>query len=453
MKTILRVTFLIGIIGFIFYGCETANTPLGEISLNDEIPSVVEGSTNVLFEINFSDPVEIQNYRITFNGKSYDENSDQSTFSYTVNGTGLEPALNFFALEIPTCAGSPTAYTPTQSAKLAVNEIKWEASISSTSSRDYSITYNGDLPVGYIDATVESGNDTDTQEVPGPCKGVYTISGSVYVDGDVDQQKGINESGIQNVSVFLVDIDGNEVSRKTTSSGSYLFTVATGNSSTNFTVEVRPTTSEISDFNEQLFDTYTATTNPPSKRVTVNNTDVRDTNFGFVPQTQKLIQQFEDGTILLKTEEPKFWIKQLRFARNNNANGVVPKDSIVTYLIEIEQLLLETPFQFGTNKIDAALDILTKPIKTDLESLLVQLLTAELNIVSGRGSDSEDFDLALAAFGEAAAVLEAEVSGSSLQRTSISDISISAAISSYTIQAESLLTSFNSTGSGGGVGE
>lgn len=448
MKSTYKITVLLFALGFSAYSCSEYENPVagqsatGQPSFSDE---TMTGAAS-------SEPVRINNYDVQFNGKSYDANSDRSTFSYTVSGTGIEPALNNFFLETPSCAGAPVAFSPTQSAKVGPDGITWESSVPTNASADYSVTYSGDLPVGFVDATVESGNDTATMEVPGPCKGIYTISGSVYVDGNTNQLKDLSESGLRNVTVQLTDGAGQTWTRTTTDIGSYLFTVYTGSSAVDFTVEVPPATAEAGDFNEQLFDTYTPTTDPPSKPVTVNGADVSGTDFGFAPQTQKLIQQFEDGTIALDTEEPKFWIKQLRFAKKNNKNAEVSAADLNGYLAAIEELLLEDPFQFGDNKIDEALDVLTRPIRTDLESLLVQLLTAELNVLSGRGSNSLEFDLALLAYGEAAAFEEAAAGTASLQKNLAGSVSSSATVTSLTSDAESLLTSYNFSGGGGGVG-
>ncbi|NGP75329.1 hypothetical protein G3570_01700 [Balneolaceae bacterium YR4-1] len=411
-------------------------------------------STDIQLQNNNTDPVPLNNYLVTFNGKHYDQEKNQSTFTYTVSGTGVEPALNYFFIESPSCAGSPVAYSPIQSAKVNPEGITWEASISSTESRVYSITYSGDLPIGAVTAKSESGNEPGSAEIPGPCKGIYTISGTVFVDGNGNGSKNTSESGIQNVTVHLLTGDGMEFTRTTTSTGTYSFMVFTGSNSVDFGIEVRSETTEnTSDFNERLFDGYSATTSI-SKTVTVNNADETGTDFGFSPQTEKLILQFEEGTILLDTEEPKFWIQQLRFAQKNNLNADISATDLLGYLEVIEQLYLTDPFQFGDNKIDAALNILTGPNKTELESLLVQLLAAELNVVSGRGSGNLDFDLALIAYGESAAdELKNGTASLNIQSsTSSSATDITTAVRTSISDAESLLTSFNSSGGGGGVG-
>lgn len=452
MNIRMRTPFLLLALLFTVYSCSDTNNPTSPDTGTDL--KALSGETEISqFQNNNTDPVALNNYLVTFNGKTYDPNSDLSTFSYTVSGTGIEPALNYLFIETPACAGAPVAYSPLQSAKVNPGGITWEASISTTSSQDYSITYAGDLPVGAVNAVSESGNITGSTEIPGPCKGIYTISGTVFVDGNSNGFKNTSESGIQNVTVHLVNSGGVEISQKTTSTGSYSYQVFTGSNSADFEIQVRETTADESDFNEALFDGYTATT-PAAKTVTVNGADVTGTDFGFSPQTEKLILQFEEGTILLNTEEPKFWIQQLRFAQKNNTKAEIPASELLGYLDVIEQLFLTDPFQFGDQKIDAALDILTGPAKTELESLMVQLLAAELNVVSGRGSGNIDFDLALIAYGESAAdeLKNGIVTLNTLSSTATTDTEVSAALRTTTLDAESLLTSFNSSGGGGGVG-
>lgn len=452
MNIRMRIPFLLLTISVTAYACSDLVNPL-TVDSESKLESETGETTDIRLQNNNTDPVPLNNYLVTFNGKSYDQENDQSTFSYTVSGTGIEPALNYLFIETPTCAGAPIAYSPVQSAKVNPEGITWEASISSTSSQDYSITYSGDLPIGAVDAVSESGNVEGSAEIPGPCKGFYTISGSVFVDGNSNGIKNTSESGIQNVTVNLINAAGMEFNQKTTSNGTYSYEVFAGSNPADFRIEVKSETADDTDFNEGLFDGYTATT-LSSKTVTVNGADASGIDFGFAPQTAKLILQFEEGQILLDTEEPKFWIQQLRFAQKNNANADISAVDLLGYLDVIEQLFLTDPFQFGDNKIDAALTILTGPAKTELESLLIQLLAAELNVVSGRGSGNLDFDLALIAYGESAAdeLKNGTVSLNIQSSISTSTTDVTSAVRTSISDAESLLTSFNSSGGGGGVG-
>ena len=128
-------------------------------------------------------------------------------------------------------------------------------------------------------------------------------------------------------------------------------------------------------------------------------------------------------------------------------NSPYTKEQILALLVNIEGLLLEEPFQFGTEKESIALEILSRPIKTPLDEFLQQLLTAELNIVSGRGAllpngeQNEAFNKALLIYGEAVACRE---SGNCSGETGTSSINYET--KSLRSTDTKLLTSFNGSG-------
>ena len=240
------------------------------------------------------------------------------------------------------------------------------------------------------------------------CEGFVSVSGFVFVDANSNQVKNSNESGIQNTTVTLTDGEGMEAQTRTGQDGFYSFIVFTGDEEKTFTLEVSEVTDDADDFNEGLFDSYLPTTPISGVSVTAASDNVAGVNFGFEPKVEELIERFNDGSIVTNTEERKFWIKQLLLGAVSEFTGItidteVPKDLLISHLNDIEGLLLEEPFQFGENKLKSALLTILKQ-RTAIDRLLAELLTAELNVVSGRGSGSVDFDLALIAFGESAAV-------------------------------------------------
>jgi len=296
------------------------------------------------------------------------------------------------------------------------------------------------------------------------CEGFYTISGSVFIDGNEDTVKNSQESGTQNVTVTITDSHGNRIEETTSTTGEFSFNVYTGEAETEYTIEVKEMTENPGDFNEGLFTNYTPTT-PVVLSVTINSENISGINFGFTPQVEKIIQQFEEGTITLETESSKFWRKQMRLARNSvrepgkgNTDEDIPAldistELLMSYLAEIENLLLPEPFRFGSNKFQSALDILKPKKKSQANLLLTELLTAELNVVSGRGSGNLDFDLALLAFAESVAnelfsTPEAEAfnSNSTVEKMPAPTES-SLTTTENTIN---LLSAFNRTGTGGG---
>lgn len=255
------------------------------------------------------------------------------------------------------------------------------------------------------------------------CEGYVSISGSVYVDGNANEIKNTGESGIQNVTVTLTDESGTKHVTQSKNDGYYSFVVFTGDEETEFTLEIEQQTDNSEDFNEGLFDTHNPTTQISGIAITAAEDNVTGINFGFEPKVEDLILAFtgneEVGPTIVTNAEPRmFWIKQLLFGLASEfglSTGLlqqeipseVPMSLLLEHLDDIENLLQENPFQFGQNKMYSALLTLLKN-NNDLNRLLTELLTAELNVVSDRGTGSFDLDLALMAFGESSAI---ELSG------------------------------------------
>ena len=256
------------------------------------------------------------------------------------------------------------------------------------------------------------------------CEGYVSVSGSVYVDGNGDELKNSSESGIQNVTVTLTDESGAKHFAQSESDGYYSFVVYTGDEETNFMLEIEQATDNSEDFNEGLFDTHNPTTSISGISITTTEDNVSGINFGFEPKVEDLIIAFigndeVEPTIVTNAEPRLFWIKQLLFGLASELGmsaGIlseeipteVPMSLLLEHLDDIENLLQVNPFQFGQNKIYSALLTIVKN-DSDLDRLLAELLTAELNVVSDRGTGSVDLDLALMAFGESSAI---DLSGS-----------------------------------------
>lgn len=252
------------------------------------------------------------------------------------------------------------------------------------------------------------------------CEGYVSISGTVYVDGNSNEIKDSSESGIQNTTVILTDSEGMEYHTKTETDGFYSFVIYTGDEEKTFTVQIPAETDDTEDFNEGLFDSHLPTTPTSGISVTTDTENVSGINFGFEPKVEELIEAFTSKTIVTNAEPKVFWVTQLILGIASDLIGItidteVPKDLLLEHLNDIENLLLEEPFQFGENKMYSALLTILRQ-NSELDRLLTQLLVAELNVVSGRGTDSADFNLALMAFGESAAV-ELSGSGAELRAT------------------------------------
>lgn len=294
--------------------------------------------------------------------------------------------------------------------------------------RSNSDTYTYDESVPYL---VFSRTADDTQNVgfvpcesgdASQCEGYISISGNLYVDANANESKAASESGLPNTTVVLKD-GAAEYRELTDDDGNYSFLVYTNDHEKTFTLEVQDETTESGDFNEELFETHNATSSPSLTFTT--SVSLGDKNFGFQPKVENLIVELtgdvdgdgvqdQEPTIVAETRSRRFWKKQIFlgiiqeklerwFRVPVDLHAEISKDELLGYLDEIENLLVEEPFQFGDKKLQNAFRILFLR-NSELNSLLSELLTAELNVVAGFGTDSPDFDRALLAFGEAAAV-------------------------------------------------
>ena len=442
--------------GFIFYACSESQNPVSDSILTESF-SVPEASA---IGVNDTEPVTIQDFTITFNGNSYDSEANTSTFSYTVTRTSNASGFNYMAFEIPACAADHFAgYTPSESSSVTENEIRWASSIGNGSSRIHTVAYNGKQPTGMVDASIQSSGsgDLETKLIPGPCKGIYSISGFVYVDEDGNGTRESREGGIENVTVQLVVND--DVAMKTTSAnGSFSFDVYSGGSPTDFTLSVPMETDDPNDFNEFLYDTYSATEGEDGITGSISDTDVMGNHFGFKPETGKIAKDFEDEVIELRTEKPKFWEDEIKFA-DKGRKTLFTKTELLGFLNKIDALDLTYKFDFGTaekDRLDSAEKILSvKRNSTELEKFLSELLAAKLNVVSGNGAVDEngdplnDFNTLILKTGAAAAVTLTGDNNALLMSNATFETTTFTTTSSLS-SSDNLLTSFN--GSGGGIG-
>ncbi len=319
--------------------------------------------------------ITLNTYVVEFTGRVPNENNGvivSTTFNYTVSGTNQTPQLDNFFLQVPGCSGTPVSWTPSTASSLSNEGIKWNSSISKNGSQDFSVTYDGDISFGIVEAVVTRGSNVAKGNVIGPCNEVVTISGSIFIDANKDGIKQNNESGINDVSILLKDNSSRQevATIPTLSGGTFSFRVLKGN----YTVSV----------SDELFNqSYMAST--PSffnlGDISENNSNI---HFGYLLDAQKVAKELSDGTIPRNSEPTKYWINQ--FNQAGKRGGDYSVQQMDEFLVKIENLLLATPFQFGADKKKTASGILKNPIKTDLDAFLQQLLTAELNVVSNRGA-------------------------------------------------------------------
>ncbi|MFO8030113.1 MAG: SdrD B-like domain-containing protein [Cyclonatronaceae bacterium] len=417
----------------------------------------------------------IQDFKITFNGNSFDEEANTSTFSYTVTRLSSANGFNYMAFEIPDCAAEDFAeYSPLSSSSVTDDEIRWTSSIGSGSSRIHTVTYYGKKTTGMIDATIQGSgaDDIETKAIPGPCKGIYTMSGFVYVDENGDGSRSAGEAGIGNVTVRVTDLQSNSSGSEVTSSdGSYTFSVYTGGDERSFKLVVPAETPEnTADINELLFSTYNASEGAGGVTVVMESQNVGGRNFGFVPDTGGMIEKFEnpdaEGAIILNTKPPEYWEDELFFSTRGRKTDFT-KDELLGLLAEIEQLDLTFAFNFGSDKIAAATDILSVKLKggnqsSALEILKSELLAAKLNVVSGNGAvdgppgfNADEFNLLILKTGAASVVAMSGSDSGESQMMNSTSYKTTSEINAYTLSSDDdstslLLTSFNRSGTGGG---
>ncbi|MFU8859077.1 MAG: hypothetical protein ACNA8K_01510 [Cyclonatronaceae bacterium] len=402
---------------------------------------------------------------------------------------------------IPESLTSPSGNSivyPYDDPRSGTTGVLWNSSLSRRTSH-FSISFNGNVTNGKVSATVISGNRGATGEIAGPCKGneeeveMFEVSGFVFVDVDANSFKNNYETGIPNVVVRLFG-NGVDDTIFTDISGRYSFTVPAN--SNDYVLSIPRTIGDV-EFNTKFYESYDFTgsadninlADEPEVNVSVTN-DGASFDFPFSANTDNLILQFEEQTIFTNTRDFDFWRSMVRHAANQTSGDVeVPQEKIYEYLDRIERndfftkylgnLLPDVPFKFvgetDAEKAAYALEVyLFNPSdqkKTPLQIFLRELLVAELNIVSGIygvagfevdglnaecqggtvqqaengkfycNANTEEFHLALLAYGEGLAAQFMQLEIQKLSTSSISSISLS--------DGTQVFSTFNRTGSGG----
>ncbi len=441
MKKHLALFTVMALAAILFSGCEPVDEPFNandteENSIISTPPLTKQSETNL--QPLFAGPLEefeidtINAYEVKFLQRETKGSGEDmtTTFSYLVSGTGETPGMDSFYLEIADCTLGLVSWTPTESSKLLDGTIKWNSSVTSTSSQEFSVTYKGDVGFGIVNSTVVRGSLEETKSILGPCKDSFTLKGNNYIDSNDSKTKQASESGIFSSVNILDNGTGKDYEISTMADGSYSVLVLKGGS---YSLSVE--SDLLGDGN------YTLVTAD-----VLNNDNVQENiagqNFGFDANDSKMINDLENGEITVNTEPTKFWIEQIRHAGKKNSNYTVQE--MEDLLTEVEELYLDEPFQLGANKLNSAMEILTRPIKSDLDLFLQQLLTAELNIKSGRGAYDQNvenqidvFNNALLIYSEAIACFEMGI---------CTDGQISTEAVTNKASNSNLLLSFNGTG-------
>ena len=376
-------------------------------------------------------------YEVRFDGRTVQGGS--TTFAYTLAGTGQGEDVSHFTVELPSCAPAPSSFAPTGGVSInsdpvtGLYGIDWHLKVTSTGSQSYSVTFPGDVPLGIVSAAVRGGDDRFVGQILGPCANVFDVSGLVYADSDGDGSRDPQESGIAGVTVELVDDAGSVVRAVVTStSGSYLFDNQFAGT---YTARV-PDATAAADFNEELFDSFSYTGSGAAEHIVELTSDSAGNDFGFDVQISKLIGEFDNDVLTSTAEDARYWATQFK----GRGNVEIAPAMLQGYLDAIESLFQPEPFQFSdADELAHAFAILSNNSRDDLDKLAIELLTAELNLVSGRTIDN------------AAGLLEGMIAWSEGVYAENSAQALAKATSSTgdVEEASALLRSFNTTGGGG----
>ena len=355
-------------------------------------------------------PVQLVFLNTTYNG-----DANQTTFVYqlqptpatTEAPTGVLGIFTDISLEIPGCAPSVVGYGPTDGATVGTtivgfDGITWGVGYDDNEDLLYAVTYPGELAAGAsVRALVSTGGFFYIQTVVGPCSETgHQVAGTVFIDTDGNGLKGATEFGIAEVTVELSEGagEGTPQTVKTDSEGNYVFIATDGD----YVVSIPPVTAA-SDFNETLYATWNNTT-PTAVNVTVSGADLTGVDFGWEPDIDAIIAALDAGDLTSEGKSYKWWRKEFLRVLNGNANTAYTEDELLAFVHEIEELALLDEFDFTEgNELQEVYDILNNHTFEDGDGeaigltpkyngrpdpyfdLLRELLTSELNFVSGRG--------------------------------------------------------------------
>jgi len=357
--------------------------------------------------VNFSEA--ISPFTLAFISRSYDSESNQTTFLYQLQNTNApEPGpatgvLGVFTnvlVEVPACAPDPVSVSPPDGATYGtdvsgIHGVDWGVGYDENPEFYYSITFAGDIPAGLVRGQVTRGGQRYLQSLTGPCEGAFSISGIVFVDTDGDGTQASNELGVPNVSVTLHDGDNTE-SVKTDAEGNYLFNATTGS----YTVSVDSVTADNTDFNETLYDAWNPTT-PTYLPVTVGSNSAGN-SFAFEPDVSTVIEAIENDVYPTNGKTYQWWRSQLYHALSCHDGddltfGGHPHDTWYTadelraFIQQIEALALPTQYHFTPgHELQEAYLILNNHACSDECDEDVNTLVEDFRISIGTPQSSDD---------------------------------------------------------------
>jgi len=354
-------------------GCQTAP---------EEAVSPESGSGAIAFSGIQPQNVMFGNFEVLFTGRVYDGTS--TTFSYSV--TGPDRRLYFrLGWNVTECTSEPASWTPVNGTiggdDCCINPgIEWMTTPvgQSYATHYFSYSFSGDIPEGVVPVSIKCNSHNMVGEIAGPGIPQYLISGNVFQDANANASLDPLETFVSNVTINLLQ-DGSTVSSTTSDgNGYYEFTALCGT----YTVEID--TATLTGTEKDYFVATTAL----SYEIFLSQ-DVPGNNFGFDVNTTKLLDDLASEILPTTGFEAKFWKKEFLFAAAGRSFEYTPEE-LLAFLDTIEGLQLENPFVFPSDdqeRLDFVYELLRKPVLTDFEAFERELLTLELNYVSGQGID------------------------------------------------------------------
>ena len=437
MKAITIVLLMIIMFGIAFNGCDQTQSPTSSQVSSQIVAKQGLLAPSAIATTSFPQSVVLNGFTVAYNGRTL--SGGNSTFTYTVSGPGVDM---HFRLELPACAGVLLGASPsngqTTNNDASINPgIEWHPSVGSgsTNSFTFSVTYSGLIREGIVLSAVKSGNATEVGRITGACARVFDISGFVFTDANNNSTRDGSETGIIGASVNLRDASNVLVGTLITdANGKYLFEAQPEGS---YTVSV--------DTNSlaATTTTYVGLTTPSFRSVSIGP-DSPQNNFGFSPKTNKLINDLKFGLLPTNGKTSGYWKKQLQVAISGTGKADYNATQMLLFLNQVAGLQLPDPFTFPGG-LQSALDIFSKPVRTELDGLRQQLLATEFNHVAGRGIITTDpaLQLVLIGWGEALVASSTVVSP-------VGGITTMAAASSTELATATRVFSGISSGGGGG---
>ncbi|HSK76680.1 MAG TPA: hypothetical protein VLQ45_09500 [Thermoanaerobaculia bacterium] len=153
-----------------------------------------------------AETVPLLGFNVAYEGRTYDATGNQTTFTYTVTGTGAG-TLDSFTLGLPICGNplvlegySPAGATIGEEPNTFILGITWNQSLGANDTQTYSLVYEDNILEGSVDVAVVRGSTSEQGFITGPscqrgtppnceltpvtvslCAGQFTDVGSVVI--------------------------------------------------------------------------------------------------------------------------------------------------------------------------------------------------------------------------------------------------------------------------------